>query len=181
MKPISGFQYFCLARFGKPAQDRSIYKAIRNHKVQSIVEIGLGDGSRAETMLRVAKKFSITNGLRYTGVDLFEGREDEQSPLALREMHKRLSSSGAKVQLVPGDMGSSLSRIANSHVRTDLIVISAGQDAETIADCWFYFPRMLHAGSQFLIQETADGGFKTISRLEIEKMSEQHTAQRAAA
>jgi len=181
MKPISGFQYFCLTWFGKPIEDRSIYKAIRNHKVQSIVEIGLGDGSRSETMLRVAKKFSVTKGLRYTGIDLFEGREEGQPKLSLREMHKRLSSSEAKVQLVPGEMASALSRIANSHVRTDLIIVSAGQAPETIAECWFYFPRMLQSGSQFLIQETAGESFKTLSRLEIEKLSEQNQAQRAAA
>lgn len=180
MKPISSFQFFCLATFGNPVEDRKIYRTIRKHKVASIVEIGLGDGSRAANMIRVAKKYSLTKNIRYTGVDLFEGREPGQPQLALRDMHKQLSSSGAKIQLVPGDLSSALPRIANSHIRTDLILFSAGQPESELDNCWFYFPRMLHAGSVFMVQTDAGQPYELMSRMKIERKAEQHSIRRAA-
>ncbi len=177
MKPMSAFRFFCLATFGKPASDRSIYKAMRQSKFQSIVEFGLGDGTRAENMIQVAKKFAVTGHVKYTGIDQFEGRDSSQPKLPLREMHKRLSTLEAKVQLVPGDAHSALTRIANSHVRTDLILISAGQDELSLSESWFYFPRMLHAGSLVLIQHQPGSAFQALSRLEIEKRVDQKSAK----
>lgn len=171
MKPMSAFRFFCLTRFGKPVEDRAVYSAIRSGKFRSIIEIGLGDGSRAEKLIQVANKFAVTGTIRYTGVDLFEAREEAQSKLSYREMHKRLSNMEAKVQLVPGDLASAITRIANSHVRTDLILISAGHDAEALAESWMYFPRMLHAGSTVLIQRLSGQKFQSLSRLEIEKLA----------
>jgi hypothetical protein len=131
-------------------------------------------------MIRVAKKFGASNGVRYTGIDCFEGRDTDQPQLSLRQMHKRLSASGAKIQLVPGELNSSLVRIANSHVRTDLILISAGQDEESLAECWHYVPRMLHAGSKFLIQRKVGEAFETLSRLQIEKLVAEYAAKKSA-
>ena len=181
MKPISSIQLFCLCHFSKPTEDRLIYKTIRAQRCSSILEVGLGDGTRAERMLRVAQKFSVNKTLRYTGVDFFEGRENGQPKLPLRQVYKQLTSPSVKVQLVPGDLLSALSRIANSHTRTDLVLISAGQDPETLAQCWFYFPRMLHAGSQVLVQDAPGQSFQVLSRLQIEKMAQQTSPRRSAA
>lgn len=181
MKPCSVLEYLRLACFSKPVEDRLIYKAIRKHHLRSIIEVGVGDGSRAETMIRVARKYSLTDGVRYTGIDLFDGRPKDQPAMSLRKMHKRLSVSGAKVQLVPGDLYPALARIANSHVRTDLVVISAGLEASQLEPCWFYFPRMLHAGSHFMIQSSANRPFEMLSRLEIEKKVEMVDAKKQAA
>ncbi len=177
MKPVSALEYFLLSTLSKPVENRLVYKTIKKNQFRSIIEVGLGDGSRSEKIIRVAKKFAVSSSIRYTGVDLFEGRDESQSELSLRQMHKRLSSSDAKVQLVPGDLYPSLTRIANSHVRTDLILISAGYSKEDLAPCWFYFPRMLHAGSKFMIQTKVGEPFKLLTRLEIEKLVEQNTVK----
>jgi len=171
MKSLSNFRYFLLTLFGKPACDREIYKAIRKYKIQSIVEIGLGDGKRAETMIQVAQKFSDQEAIRYTGIDLFEARESGPK-LPLRDMHKKLNASGAKCQLVPGDPDSAVARIANSHLRTDLILISADDPAQQLESSWFYFPRMLHANSLVMIQSELNGKFTAQNRLEIEQKSQ---------
>jgi hypothetical protein len=171
MKPLSNFRYYLLTLFGKPACDREIYKTIRKFKIQSIVEIGLGDGKRAETMIQVAQKFSDSSAIRYTGIDLFEARETEPK-LPLREIHKKLTSTGAKCQLVPGDVDSAIARIANSHLRTDLIVISADDPSQRLEAGWFYFPRMLHATSLVLSQGEPNGRFQSQNRLDIEKRSQ---------
>ncbi len=178
MKPMSKFEYFCLSRFSQPSEDRLIYKIICKRKYRSIMEIGLGVGTRAEKMIRVAQKYGASSSVRYTGIDLFEGRENGQDQLSLRQMHKRLSRQEAKVQLVPGDLHSALSRVANSHVRTDLILISASENEQSLTPSWFYFPRMLHAGSTFMIQSELGGAFKTMNRLEIEKLADKHTPKR---
>ena len=129
MKPLSSFGYVHLTMLAKPACDRAIYKLIRKHKFRSIIEVGMETGTRSVNMIQVAKKFGVSPNVRYTGVDLFEARESEQGKLQLIEMHRTLKSLDAKTQLVPGDVRSAVARIANSHVRTDLIVISAGFDA----------------------------------------------------
>lgn len=180
MKPLSTFRYYLLTLFGKPACDREIYKAIRKLKIQSIVEIGLGDGQRAESMIQVAQKYSDPTAIRYTGIDLFEARETEPK-LPLREIHKKLTSTGAKCQLVPGDVDSAIARIANSHLRTDLIVISANDPSQQMENGWFFLPRMLHATSLVLSQSEPDGKFQSQSRLDIEKKSQSSKPRHRAA
>jgi hypothetical protein len=161
-----------LTMLSQPACDRAIYKLIRNNKYCSLIEIGMQDGLRCLNMIRVAKKYGLAPSVRYTGVDQFEARSDGEGKLSLIEMHRKLKSVEAKTQLVPGDLQPAIARIANSHVRTDLIVISAGFDEAALEASWFFFPRMLHAGSRVMIQRTADGAFECMNRLQIEKLAE---------
>lgn len=171
MKPISAFKFFQLTWLNKPVADRLIYKLIKRRNVTSIVEIGMGDGSRCYNMLAVAQKFKGESKIKYTGVDLFDAREEEESPLKLIEMHRKLNAVDAKTQLVPGDLASALPRIANSHVRTDMVIISAGFEEEAFEATQMFLPRMLHPSSVVLIQDYKDEEFDVLSRLEIEKMA----------
>lgn len=180
MKPLSAFKLFLLTRFSKPACDREIYQSIKKYRLKSIVELGLGNGSRAEMMIRVAQKFSATESIRYTGIDLFEARENASEKLTLKEMHKRVHTFGVKAQLVPGNPEMAIARIANSHLRTDLILISGVYCEADLASCWVYFPRMLHAQSIVMVQAAPGEKFQTFSRLEIEKRAGQ-TKYRASA
>lgn len=167
MNPISSFRFLKMTWLDKPVCDRAVYKLIKQRQIRSIVEVGLGDGTRCEKLIAVAQKFSEEK-VRYTGVDLFDSRESS-TPLKLIEMHRRLKGLDAKTQLVPGDLGSALPNIANSHLRTDLILISAGFDREQFSAVKSFFPRMLHASSLVLVQGKENGEFKKISRMEIEK------------
>ena len=167
--------------FSKPICDRAIYQLIRKHKFRSIVEIGLEDGARSGNMIRIAKKFGVSPNVRYTGVDLFDARDSSQVNLPLIEVHRRLKGENTKTQLVPGDIRTAIPQIANSHVRTDLIVISAGFDEASLDASWLYFPRMLHSGSLVLIQHTPGGKFDCMNRLEIEKVADRQTGSKAVA
>ena len=171
MKPLSNLGYLNLRFLAKPAADRLIYKTIKAHQVRSIVEIGMGNGTRCMNMIRAAKKYGIKN-IRYTGVDLFDGRPEGQPELLLKSMHKQVNQLEIKSQLVPGDTSNAIRRIANSHTRTDLIVISAGYQKQDLDAAWFYVPRMLHANSVVLIQPSNDenGTFKLLNRLEVERL-----------
>jgi hypothetical protein len=179
VKPISAFKFFQLTWLNKPASDRAIYKMIKRRNVSSIVEIGMGDGSRCCNMLAVARKFNPDSKVKYTGVDLFEGRDEDQSPLKLIEMHRQLNAVDAKTQLVPGDLVSALPRIANAHARTDMVIISAGFAEEDFEATQMFLPRMLHPSSVVLIQDYEDEEFFVHSRLEIEKMAAQSASPAA--
>ena len=182
MSTISVFKMMHLTMLSKPACDRSLYQAIKKNKVASIVEIGVGDLKRTENMIRVAKQFSDGQPVRYTGIDRFEASGVE-NPVRLKDAHQQLKQHQVRMQLVPGEAYPSLSRIANSHLRTDLIVFSGDYVDASIEDCWFYFPRMLHANSLFFMQTQGDktAAFESLSRLEIERKTKNSSVKTARA
>lgn len=167
MKPISAWRYFVLSRLSKPNNDRVAYQAIRKNQFTSIVEVGLTQGTRCENLIRVAQKFSPETKIRYTGIDLFETREN-QTPLTLLETHKRLNSLGAKAKLVPGEFADGIQRIANSHMRTDLVVIECEQEDDAFEAAWRFVPRMLHPKSLVIVMYAGDE-YETMNFLEVEK------------
>lgn len=178
MKPLSTLGYYQLAFMGKPATDRAVYQLIKKNKFQSFVEIGLGMGDRCQQILRVAGKFS-DKPIRYTGIDLFDARPE--NALKLIDMHKTLKAFAAKTQLVPGPVGPSIERIANSHLRTDMIVISPGTQRSEIESVISFLPRMLHANSLVLIQFKPDQKMKQLTRLDIERwVKKVETSQKSA-
>ena len=63
-----------------------------------------------------------------------------------------------KVQLVPGEADFALRRVANALAGTDLLLISAGLDCESLARAWTWLPRMLTAQSLVLLEEPAKAG-----------------------
>ena len=170
MKPISTLTYLNWSMFAKPVSDRDVYRLIKANQFRSLVEIGLGDGRRCERMIRVAQRYATAGKLRYTGVDLFEGRDDG-TRLKLIEMHRRLNTLGVRAKLVPGTLAIGVQQIANSHLRTDLVVIGHGFDPEELDASWYFLPRMLHPGSKVLIQQKQDAPFTVMDRLEIERMA----------
>ena len=166
MKPLSTLGYYQLAFMGKPAADRTLYQLIKKNKFQSFVEIGLGTGDRCQQILRVANKFS-DKPIRYTGIDLFDARPE--NALKLIDMHKTLKGFDAKTQLVPGPVGPSIERIANSHLRMDMIIISPGTQRSELESVISFFPRMLHASSLVLLQTKPGQKMKQLTRLDIER------------
>ena len=180
MSALSKLKYFKLAFLSKPKCDRLVYKSIAKHRYESIVEVGIQSLERTKNMLRVAQKFGIGGQIKYTGIDLFDGRPEGELSLPLKTVHQSLKPLGAKIQLAPGDPLQALNRIANSHLRTDLIIVSPETDATALEQAWFYVPRMLHANSTVLIRSPQDplGPFQTVSRLEIERKAELQSAQR---
>ena len=182
MKPLSSIGYLHLTMMAKPVCDREIYKLIRKNRFRSFIEIGIGDGTRAENMIRVNQKYGVSPITKFTGLDQFDGRDESQGKLSLIEMHRRLKVfENTKSQLVPGMLKQSIAKIANSHLRTDLIVISADYQEQMDTETWFYFPRMLHSGSMVLIQRQNGGSFESLNRLQIEKLTKTANSQQSVA
>lgn len=183
MSGSSLIQFAYLALFSQPACEREIYRAIRKHKVSSIVEIGIGKLVRARRLIAVAQRYAGSKGVTYTGVDLFEGRPDPATGLKLKEAHQQLKAIGVQVKLIPGDPLSALSRTANALQNTDLLVISHDPQVGSLEQAWFYMPRMLHQKSLVFL-ERREGQHLTLARLterDVEALAATHASVRRAA
>ncbi len=132
-----------LLYFSQPAGDRALYKAVKSRPVRSIVEIGIGLGGRTQRLLEVAAWRADCRPLRYCGIDLFEARPSAASGPSLKQAHAQLRLPNVKVQLAPGDPYSALLRVANSLTGTDVLLIAADQDRESLERAWAWMPRML--------------------------------------
>jgi len=169
-----------LSYFSKPKGYRPLYRAIRKRPPTKIVELGIGTAERTLRMLELCAAGAETN---YTGIDLFEARGEGAAPgLSLKAAHTKLSTTGVKVRLVPGDPFSALSRTANASAGQDLILISADQDRESLARAWFYVPRMMHPGTLVLLEETVNGEpvLSQLLLVDVETLAQAPKVRRAA-
>jgi hypothetical protein len=150
----------CYSRYlSKPQSDRPIYRAIQDCHARRIVELGIATGERALRMIDMAKLASPGEEIQYVGVDPFEGRSEADGPgLTLKAAHQLLRRDGVRVQLVPGDLGDALARVANSLGKVDLLIVPAALEAAAFARTWFFVPRMLHEQSLVFVERTLENG-----------------------
>ena len=146
MPAASFLQALYLTTFSQPSYDRDLYRAVKRTKPRKIVEFGVGDTSRANRLIQLAKRYRRNERIEYTGIDLFEA--SLQKSISLKQAHHQLSRTGVSVRLVPGELEPALARTANDLVGTDLIVIGVGHSAEDLERASFYIPRMLHPGTK---------------------------------
>lgn len=178
-----------LLYFSQPAGDRALFQAIAKQPIRSIVEIGLDLSGRTERMFEVVSWNASASPLRYTGIDLFDARSKPQPPLSLKQafaaLKKPHSGLHLNLQLVPGDPASALARAANSLAATDLLVISASHDEQSLACAWSWMPRMLTPQSLILLEARgAKPGASTWRKLslpEIHQLAAQEQTRRRAA
>jgi hypothetical protein len=135
-------------------------------------------------MIDLAQRYSPGCRIHYTGIDLFEAREPSApAGLSLKDAYRLLRATPARIRLAPGDPLSALARTANLLVGTDLVIISAGVDEQSLLRAWRFVPRMLHAGSQIYVQRTAspdDARFELLSAAELTQLAAVHSLRRAA-
>jgi hypothetical protein len=146
---------FYLLYFSQPASDRALFRAIRGRPVRTIVELGISLDRRTPRILEIAHWRLANEPLRYTGIDLFEARPAEQPRLTIKQANAALRRGDVQVQLVPGDPATALRRVANSLVGTDLVIIAANQDRDSLAAAWTWLPRMLTSDSLVFLEEPA--------------------------
>jgi len=147
--------------------------------------MGLGAMVRAPRLIAAAATYHAGKEIRYTGIDPFETRGAAAGPpLSLKVAYRRLTTSGARVQLVPGQPRSTLVHMANHLGRVDLVVISATDEADDLGRMWSYLPRVLHERSLVFIEEQdSQGGIvlKQLSLKQITAKADRTTAKRKAA
>lgn len=183
MSALDLLKYIHLAYFSKPKSERVVYRAIRRRRPRSVVELGVGNGVQTQRIIKFCTKTIGASEFRYTGIDLFEAREASQPGITLKLAHKSLKPLACKVQLVPGDPFSALSRSANSLTQTDLIIIRSDQDASSLQRAWFYLPRMLSERCQVFHERQNKSGEKQLQQLsiaEVTNLAKEHAGRRAA-
>ena len=169
MQVLRSLKYLYLTYFAKPVVDRDLVRTIYRQKPRHLVQIGLGDGSRMRRALEIALWHHSAGSVRFVGIDQFESRAVGNG-MSLKQAHAELKSIGTKVQLVPGDPYSALSRVANSLPGNDLVLIAKDQDAESLKRAWYFLPRILHPGSIVLIEQ--DLGWETLRFEEVQRLAE---------
>jgi hypothetical protein len=174
-----------LLYFSQPASDRPLYKAVKGRTIRSVIELGLGDGQRTTRLFEVLAWKDGNLPLRYTGIDLFEGRPTGSKGLTLKQAFATVRANDVKVQLVPGTPHDALARCANQLAATDLLIISADQQAADLERAWKYIPRTLHKDSLILREQPVGGGktvFQALTFQEVERLArESSKLQRRAA
>jgi hypothetical protein len=174
-----------LLYFSQPAADRAVYRAMRGRPIRSVVELGINQTERTRRVLEVARWRKENAPLRYAGIDLFEARTGAQSGLTLKQVFAALKRPDVQVQLVPGDTANALRRVANSLANTDLLLIAAHHDRESLEQAWAWIPRMLCPTSLVFREEPAQSPGRMIWRplqlTDIERMAAEACKMRRAA
>lgn len=175
-------RYYYLTWFSQPVADRPLYQTVAKRPLRSIVELGVGNAVRAKRLLEMAIKPQHTaEPLRYTGIDLFEARDKKSPGLTLKEAYSQLKTDHVKLQLLPGDPLSALSRSANSLAGTDVLIISFDQVGDSLEQAWRFVPRMLHASSLvYLEREGKKAGETRFELLPLTEISRLATQARRA-
>ncbi|KAA5545544.1 hypothetical protein FYK55_07855 [Roseiconus nitratireducens] len=101
---------------------KKICRLIPSSTVGSVLEVSVGDGSRAAAILQSLRKAQPETTVRYIAVDLFELGGN---PLSLREFHRQLREQHAQAQLVPMPTPAGLQRVAHTFGSVDLILWGA--------------------------------------------------------
>jgi len=158
MSQLGTLKYTYLAHLSQPSTDRVLYRSIDKCPVRSILELGVGDGVRAQRLLAIAMRNVSDAGLCYTGIDLFEDRPAGLDRIALKQAYQQLRQQHVKVQLVPGDPFEALARISNYISGIDLVVVAGDQDPDSLARAWMFLPRMIHAQTRVFCQPPAANG-----------------------
>ena len=181
----SRLKYLYLAYLSAPSSDRLLYRSIRRRQIRSIVEIGIGQARRSLRMIEVAQSLAAARPVRFTAIDAFELRgSGSEGGLTLKQAYRRLKATGARVQVVPGDPYAALSRVANTLAKTDLLVISADLDEDSLSRAWFYIPRMLYKHSLVFREEPGNAGdcqLRAVEIKEIAALAAVHVGHRRAA
>jgi len=177
---------FYLAYLSRPAHDRPIYQLIRRHRLRRIVEIGVGLAQRSARMIEVSAATAGPESVVFSGVDLFELRTPQAGPgLSLKQTHRRLAATGAKIRLLPGDAYGALSRAVNMLGTADLVVISADQDRPSLGRAWYFIERLLQDHSQVVVQQEGSNGeggaFRMVPHGEIRQLAAAGSERRRAA
>ncbi len=131
MNRPSWLQRVYWSHFGKPVEERQLFKILLSRPVQSVLQVGIGDGSRLRRIVKLAKLSADIETIRFIGTDEFESAGDRSHRLSLKQAHQLASGLGLKrASLIPGNSLSALPRVAHKFGASDLLVIDSGLDLD---------------------------------------------------
>lgn len=162
---------FWLTHFSQPAGERVIHRHVLRAAPARILELGLGMLVRTERMLAAAASRPTATPVHYVGLDRFEGRAAGDPPgVSLKQAHQRLHKL-AKVQLVPGNVDTSLARVCNHLGTFDLVLVSADTDERHLERCWFFLQRLVTPTTTLFVQPQAAAAWTTITKARVDELA----------
>jgi hypothetical protein len=124
----------------------ALCKQVAATQAHSLLEIGVGDGSRAVAVLAALAKRGIS--ARYFGMDQFELAGGEVS---LREFHRTLRGAGIRPQLFPEPPERGLVRFLHTIGTVDLVLIADPAEVVEKAAVGQLLNRISHANTTILL------------------------------
>lgn len=112
-------------------------------QTKRVLEIGLGDGARADALIGEMTEAHGPGAAAYVGVDLFE--MGPAGGLTLKGAFARFRAAGAEVKLIPGDVLGGAKKLVYQIPAVDLLVISADQPPAQLEAAW---PTLVHLVSE---------------------------------
>jgi len=176
------FRRLWLTRFSQPARERPLYRHVLKSPPHRMIELGVGTLARTERLLGLLRAGKPGADLQYVGLDRFEGRLPEDPPgVTLKQAHQRLHGL-ARVQLVPGNIDTSLSRLCNHLGAFDLVLLSADNDPRHVERCWFFIQRIVTPQTAiFAESRVGTGGVWTpIPKTRVDELAAKTVLKRAA-
>lgn len=183
MAKFGWFRKLWLTQFSQPATERTIYQQLLRSKPKRVMELGLGTLGRTERLLALAGSLQTDGPLHYVGLDRFEGRlPTDPAGTSLKQAHQRLHKL-ASVQLVPGNIDASLSRLCNHLGTFDLLLISASNDERHLERSWFFIQRIVSEQTTILVELPASGSqpgaWKSIDKARVNELASRTLLKRA--
>ena len=178
------FRRLWLTRLSRPAGERAIYRHVLRAAPQRIMEMGLGTLGRTERLLGLAAWRRADGNVTYVGLDRFEGRVAGDPPgVSLKLAHQRLHAL-ARVQLVPGNIDTSLSRLCNHLGVFDLVLISADNDRRHLERSWFFIQRVVNQRTTILVESHPGDGkgsvWQPVDKAQIDELASRTLLRRAS-
>jgi hypothetical protein len=165
MPRLSWFQQLYWRHFAKPAENRKLFQRLLAGPIDSVLEIGVGNGQRMKQILTLHSPRSGTKQLRYAAVDLFESGPRSAGHLKLKDVHKLLAERSAKAVLIPGDATNALARLVQTVMPSDLVIIDEGWGDGSAVDAGLrqWMPRLVHESSTVFARSSANSPLQEIS------------------
>ena len=173
------FRRLWLTRLSQPAGERAVYRHVLAKRPRRVIELGLGMLVRTERLL--TELGGVDPPVEYVGLDRFESRGISDPPgVSLKEAHRRLHSL-ARVQLVPGNVDTSLARLCNHLGVFDLVLVSASTDERHLERSWFFVQRIISATTTVFVESRSAGptAWSVLPKARIDELAARTTVRRA--
>ena len=99
----------------------SICRLVKRSGATSVLEIGIGDGSRALAVAKSLVKANPDENVRYAAIDMFEMGD---GPVTLKDFNQQLRAQNVKPSLVPLPLEAGLARVSSTLGIIDLVLIA---------------------------------------------------------
>ncbi len=128
--------------------------------MSSLLEVGLGDGSRTTALFQWLKHHGQTLQ-KYAAIDTFEA--GGPGNISLKAAHKLISAQGIKPFFMPGDFSMAALRVMHTLGACDMVVLSDASISPENPAHRDLISRLTHDQSLLIIRGT-DGNLKACQR-----------------